>query len=86
MLLNKGQLDGKRILQEKTVALMTKNQLPKEAIPIGVHADATIAPAIPPVAPATAARNGAAQAAAVACRGVMPGARRICRSDTVAEA
>ena len=38
MLLNKGQLDGKRILQEKTVALMTTNQLPKEGIPIGVGA------------------------------------------------
>jgi CubicO group peptidase (beta-lactamase class C family) len=38
MMLNKGQLDGKRILKEKTVALMTKNHIPKEAIPIGIGA------------------------------------------------
>ena len=56
-----------------------------EATPIGIHCEATIAPAIPRVAPATAARKGAALAAAVACRGVMPGARRIWRSATVAE-
>jgi CubicO group peptidase (beta-lactamase class C family) len=36
MLLGKGQLDGKRILKEKTVALMTKNHLPAEAIPISI--------------------------------------------------
>jgi CubicO group peptidase (beta-lactamase class C family) len=36
MLLGKGQLDGKRILQEKTVALMTKNHLPAEAMPISI--------------------------------------------------
>ena len=29
-------LDGKRILQEKTVALMTKNRLPAEAMPIRI--------------------------------------------------
>jgi CubicO group peptidase (beta-lactamase class C family) len=34
MMLNKGELDGKRILKEKTVALMTKNQVPDEAMPI----------------------------------------------------
>jgi CubicO group peptidase (beta-lactamase class C family) len=34
MLLNGGQLDGRRILREKTVALMTTNQLPAEAMPI----------------------------------------------------
>jgi CubicO group peptidase (beta-lactamase class C family) len=36
MLLNKGQLDGKRILREKTVQLMTQNQLPDEAMPISI--------------------------------------------------
>src|SRR5262249_6461356 len=36
MLLSKGQLDGKRILKEKTVALMTKNHLPAEAMPISI--------------------------------------------------
>jgi CubicO group peptidase (beta-lactamase class C family) len=36
MLLGKGRLDGRRVLREETVALMTKNQLPKEAIPISV--------------------------------------------------
>lgn len=38
MLLNRGQLDGKRILQEKTVAQLLKNQLAAEAIPIGIGA------------------------------------------------
>jgi hypothetical protein len=56
-----------------------------EATPIGIHRDATTAPVIPRVAPATAARPGAAQAAAVVCRGVMPGALRSWRSATVAE-
>jgi CubicO group peptidase (beta-lactamase class C family) len=36
MLLNGGQLDGRRILQAKTVALMTTNQLPAEAMPLTV--------------------------------------------------
>ena len=36
MLLNKGQLDGKRVLQDRSVELMTKNHLPEEAIPISV--------------------------------------------------
>jgi CubicO group peptidase (beta-lactamase class C family) len=34
MLLLGGQLDGKRILQKKTVKLMTQNQLPAEAMPL----------------------------------------------------
>src|SRR6266536_2083489 len=54
-----------------------------DAAPIGIHREATIAPAMPSVAPAAAARNGAAEADATACRGVMPTARRTCRSDTV---
>jgi CubicO group peptidase (beta-lactamase class C family) len=36
MLLNGGQLDGKRILREETVRLMTQNQLPPEAMPVSV--------------------------------------------------
>jgi len=36
MLVNKGQLDGKRVLQDRSVELMTKNHLPDEAIPISV--------------------------------------------------
>ena len=34
MLLNRGELDGKRLLQADTVSAMTKNQLPKQAYPI----------------------------------------------------
>ncbi len=34
MLLAGGQLDGRRILKQKTIALMTKNQLPAEAMPL----------------------------------------------------
>jgi CubicO group peptidase (beta-lactamase class C family) len=36
MLLSGGQLGGKRILREKTVRLMTRNQLPTEAMPLSV--------------------------------------------------
>jgi len=36
MLLGGGQLDGRRILKAKTVALMTKNQLPDEAMPLTI--------------------------------------------------
>lgn len=36
MLLNGGELDGKRLLQPETVALMTRNHLPDALIPIGV--------------------------------------------------
>jgi CubicO group peptidase (beta-lactamase class C family) len=36
MLLNGGQLDGQRILGNKTIALMTSNQLPKEAMPLNI--------------------------------------------------
>lgn len=36
MLLNGGVLDGVRILQPETVALMTRNHLPPDIIPIGV--------------------------------------------------
>jgi CubicO group peptidase (beta-lactamase class C family) len=36
MLLGGGQLDDKRILQEKTIQLMTQNHLPKEAMPVRV--------------------------------------------------
>lgn len=35
MLMNGGTLDGARILKAKTVKMMTKNQLPKPAYPIG---------------------------------------------------
>jgi CubicO group peptidase (beta-lactamase class C family) len=38
MVLNGGQLDGKRILKEKTVREMTKNQLPAEAMPLTLFA------------------------------------------------
>jgi CubicO group peptidase (beta-lactamase class C family) len=34
MMLNGGELDGKRLLKTQTVAEMTKNQLPAEALPI----------------------------------------------------
>lgn len=34
MLLNEGELDGVRLLEPETVALMTRNHLPKEMIPI----------------------------------------------------
>lgn len=36
MLLNGGELNGRRLLQPETVALMTRNHLPDELIPIGV--------------------------------------------------
>lgn len=36
MLLNKGQLDGKRLLKPETVKAMTKNQLPEQAYPIAL--------------------------------------------------
>ncbi len=36
MLLNKGELDGRRILGRKTVEYMTRNHLPQELIPIEV--------------------------------------------------
>ena len=55
------------------------------AAPIGIHREATIAPATPAVAPAMAARKGAAEADATACRCVMPTACSTCRSTTVAE-
>ncbi|MDJ0838684.1 MAG: serine hydrolase domain-containing protein [Acidobacteriota bacterium] len=35
MILSGGELDGKRLLKRETVALMTTNQLPEEAYPIG---------------------------------------------------
>ena len=35
MLLNKGELEGKRLLKTETVEMMTKNQLPQIAYPIG---------------------------------------------------
>ncbi len=35
MLLNKGQLDGRRLLRAETVEMMTKDQLPGQAFPIG---------------------------------------------------
>jgi len=35
MLLNKGQFGGKRLLKAETVEMMTKNQLPEQAYPIG---------------------------------------------------
>jgi len=34
MLLNGGQLDGKRLLRKETVGMMVQNQLPAEAMPI----------------------------------------------------
>src|SRR5262249_14857859 len=36
MLLNGGQLDGKRVLKAETVRLMTSNQLPAEAMPLSI--------------------------------------------------
>ena len=36
MLVNGGVLEGKRLLKEETVALMTTNQIPDQAMPIGV--------------------------------------------------
>jgi CubicO group peptidase (beta-lactamase class C family) len=36
MLLNRGELDGRRILKEKTVREMTTNQLPAEAMPLSL--------------------------------------------------
>ncbi|MGI9473213.1 MAG: serine hydrolase domain-containing protein [Rubripirellula sp.] len=38
MVANGGQLDGRRILKEETVVMMTKDQLPSRAFPIGVGA------------------------------------------------
>lgn len=35
MLLNKGELDGVRLLSPKTVDLMTRNHVPVQAMPIG---------------------------------------------------
>ena len=35
MLLNKGEFGGKRLLKAETVEMMTKNQLPEQAYPIG---------------------------------------------------
>lgn len=37
MLLNKGELRGKRLLQPTTIEQMTRNQLPDHAVPIGVN-------------------------------------------------
>jgi CubicO group peptidase (beta-lactamase class C family) len=42
MLLNRGELDGKRVLKRETVDLMLRNQLPQEMLPI------PIAPGWPP--------------------------------------
>ncbi len=56
-----------------------------EAKPIGIHREATMAPATPSVPPLTPARNGPAEAAAMACRRVMPTAWSTWRSATVAE-
>ena len=36
MILNRGELDGVRLLEPETVAMMTKNQIPAEAMPIGI--------------------------------------------------
>ncbi|HXY36590.1 MAG TPA: serine hydrolase domain-containing protein [Planctomycetaceae bacterium] len=38
MMLNGGELDGKRLLKAETVAEMTKNQLPAEALPMAMPA------------------------------------------------
>jgi len=35
-ILNGGELEGTRILKKETVAMMTKNQMPKEAMPISI--------------------------------------------------
>ena len=56
-----------------------------EATPIGIHREATAAPATPRVPPASPARNGPAEAAAMACGRVMPTAWSTWRSGTVAE-
>ncbi|AHE65849.1 serine hydrolase domain-containing protein [Legionella oakridgensis] len=42
MLLNQGQLDGKRILSRKTLELMHMNHLPSEFLPIGFASDAKL--------------------------------------------
>jgi CubicO group peptidase (beta-lactamase class C family) len=36
MMLNGGELEGKRILRKETVNMMTSNQLPKEAMPMAM--------------------------------------------------
>jgi CubicO group peptidase (beta-lactamase class C family) len=36
MILNGGELDGRRLLKAETVAQMTRNQLPEKAVPISV--------------------------------------------------
>ncbi len=36
MILNRGELDGTRLLKPETVAMMTENQIPDEAMPIGI--------------------------------------------------
>ncbi|MGI9244132.1 MAG: serine hydrolase domain-containing protein, partial [Verrucomicrobiales bacterium] len=36
MVLNRGELDGTRILKPETIAAMTRNQIPDEAMPIGI--------------------------------------------------
>jgi CubicO group peptidase (beta-lactamase class C family) len=36
MLLGKGELDGRRLLRQETVQMMTKNQLPEQAYPINL--------------------------------------------------
>lgn len=37
MLLNKGELDGVRLLRPKTVELMTNNRVPPQAMPLSMH-------------------------------------------------
>jgi len=37
MMLNRGELDGRRILQPETVALMTQNHLPRELLPLSFN-------------------------------------------------
>jgi CubicO group peptidase (beta-lactamase class C family) len=37
MLLNKGELDGRRLLSPKTVELMTTNRVPPQAMPLSMH-------------------------------------------------
>jgi CubicO group peptidase (beta-lactamase class C family) len=39
MLLNGGELDGKRVLKRETVALMLENQIPESLVPIGTPPD-----------------------------------------------
>ena len=58
----------------------------REAAPIGIQLEATIAAATPSVAPATAASPGASAADAAACRRVSPTARSTRSSATAAEA